>query len=119
MGIKYNLISGVFATLDSVLGIFKFLSKLISIAKIGFNFGDEGTINSYFLPMLQKYILFQNTNIPKYLLHVVFISLILFTNAMMLKYYVKSMAENGAAKATVYNFVISYVGSVRINIKKL
>ncbi len=32
----------------------------------------------------------------------------------MLRFYVKSMHENGAAKATVYNFAVNYLASVRI-----
>ena len=37
----------------------------------------------------------------------------------MLKFYVSSMNENGAAKATVYNFAVNYLASVTIlfNIK--
>lgn len=41
MGIKNNLVSGVFAALAAVF------------TKVGFNFGEEGTINSLFLPQLR------------------------------------------------------------------
>ena len=36
----------------------------------------------------------------------------LLANALMLKYYVRSMHENGAAKATVYNFAVNYLSSI-------
>jgi hypothetical protein len=36
----------------------------------------------------------------------------LLSNALMLKFYVLSMHENGAAKATVYNFAINYLSSL-------
>jgi drug/metabolite transporter (DMT)-like permease len=32
----------------------------------------------------------------------------------MLKFYVLSMHENGAAKATVYNFAINYLSSIAL-----
>ena len=38
----------------------------------------------------------------------------LLTNGLMLKFFVKAMQENGAAKATVYNFTINYLSSVRL-----
>ena len=48
----------------------------------------------------------------KYLLHIIFIALMLLANAIMLKFFVLSMHENGAAKATVYNFAINYLSSI-------
>jgi len=36
----------------------------------------------------------------------------LLSNALMLKFYVLSMHENGAAKATVYNFAVNYLASI-------
>jgi hypothetical protein len=49
--------------------------------------------------------------------HSIFIVLMLLSNAIMLKFYVRSMAENGAAKATVYNFAVNYMGSVKYHFK--
>ncbi len=48
----------------------------------------------------------------KYALRVLFIGLMLMTNGLMLRFYVKAMHENGAAKATVYNFAINYLSSL-------
>ena len=48
------------------------------------------------------------------LIHGLFIVLMLLSNALMLKFYVKSMHENGAAKATVYNFAINYLSSLTL-----
>ena len=33
-------------------------------------------------------------------------------SGLMYTYYIKSMQINGAAKATVYNFAINYIGSI-------
>lgn len=38
--------------------------------------------------------------------------LILVGNGIILKFQVKAMNENGAAKATVYNFTVNYLWSV-------
>lgn len=70
---------------------------------MGFNFGDDGTISDKF----------QLANSAmKWPAHAVFIALMLASNALMLKFYVISMQENGAAKATVINFAVSYISSV-------
>ena len=39
-------------------------------------------------------------------------SIAVTTSGLMYTYYVKSMQENGAAKATVYNFAVNYIGSI-------
>ena len=36
----------------------------------------------------------------------------ILSNVLMLRFYVLSMHENGAAKATVYNFVVNYFASI-------
>ena len=46
------------------------------------------------------------------MLHALAIALMLLSNALMLKFYVKSMHANGAAKATVYNFAVNQLGSM-------
>jgi hypothetical protein len=97
MGIKYNLVSGVFAALAGVN------------TKIGFNFGSDGAIQSLFLPRLG---IDPSNSILLYSNHALFIILMLLSNALMLKFYVLSMHENGAAKATVYNFAINYLSSL-------
>ena len=97
MGVKYNLVSGVFAALAGVN------------TKIGFNFGPEGAIQSLFLPKLGTDA---SNTLLLYSLHALFIILMLLSNALMLKFYVLSMHENGAAKATVYNFAINYLSSL-------
>ena len=105
MGIKYNIISGVFAALAAVL------------TKVGFNFGAEGTISSVFMPVILKSTSHSFSGYDGYLkilLHVLFIGLMLFSNALMLRFYVKSMQENGAAIATVYNFAINYLSSIAL-----
>ncbi len=94
MGLKFNLVSGVFAALAAVF------------TKIGFSFGADGAISTTIMPALPPFALL------KPLLHTVFIVLMLLSNALMLKFYVMSMHENGAAKATVYNFAINYLSSL-------
>lgn len=36
----------------------------------------------------------------------------LLSNGLMLRFYMRSMHENGAAKATVYNFAVNYLSSI-------
>ena len=48
----------------------------------------------------------------RYSVNVGFILLIVAANLLMNMYFVKSMAENGAAKATVQNFSINYLASI-------
>ena len=36
----------------------------------------------------------------------------ILSNVLMMRFYVLSMHENGAAKATVYNFVVNYFASI-------
>lgn len=84
----------------------------LSIAKVGFNFGDDGIIPLQILPIIGL----SNDggdSILRYILNAAFIVLMLLSNGLMMKYFVMSMHENGAAKATVYNFVINYIASVR------
>jgi hypothetical protein len=45
MGIKYNLISGVFAALAGVFSKTPVSQRFMPVAKVGFNFGDDGTIS--------------------------------------------------------------------------
>lgn len=95
MGFKYNLVSGFFAALGAVF------------TKIGFNFSpDQGLIATTIIPTLSLTPSFQ------YPLNALFIILMLLSNALMLKYFVYAMHENGAAKATVYNFAINYLSSI-------
>lgn len=92
------------------------LPILSPIAKVGFNFGDDGTISSLIIPELKKSTPFvpeDYLTYVKYLLHVIFIVIVIVVNGLMLRFYVKSMHENGAAKATVYNFAVNYLSSVR------
>ena len=46
------------------------------------------------------------------LINVVFIVGMILSNVLMMRFYVLSMHENGAAKATVYNFVVNYFASI-------
>ena len=36
----------------------------------------------------------------------------ILSNVLMMRFYILSMHENGAAKATVYNFVVNYFASI-------
>ena len=101
MHIKFNLISGSLASMGGVL------------TKIAFSFGKDGVIDQqvmpYVVPILQDetYIL-----IIKGIIHLMFMALAVTNSGLMYTYYIKSMQINGAAKATVYNFAINYIGSI-------
>ena len=41
-----------------------------------------------------------------------FIIAMILSNILMMRFYVLSMHENGAGKATVYNFVVNYFASI-------
>ena len=103
MKIKNNLISGSFASLSGVL------------TKVGFSFGKDGAIDARILPLIKENVPSVNENIEmllKYGLHGVFMVMAVTVSGLMYTYYLRSMHENGAAKATVYNFAVNYVGSI-------
>jgi len=101
MGLKYNLVSGLFAALAA------------TCTKFGFAFGDDSPISTYLAPSLLPSLALPPSVLTP-LLHLLFITLMLLSNALMLKFYVLSMHENGAAKATVYNFAINYLSSIAL-----
>mmetsp|Transcript_7122 Transcript_7122/g.5093 ORF Transcript_7122/g.5093 Transcript_7122/m.5093 type:complete len:98 (+) Transcript_7122:189-482(+) len=45
-------------------------------------------------------------------MNAIFIILMLCSNALMMRFYILSMHQNGAAKATVYNFAVNYLASI-------
>ena len=47
-----------------------------------------------------------------YLLHGVFLVLLVCANILMLRFYVLSMQQCGAAKATVQNFCVQFLASL-------
>jgi uncharacterized membrane protein len=101
MGLKYNLVSGFFAAL------------VATFTKFGFAFGADSPIATSLAPSLHRSLaLPPSVLVP--LLHLLFITLMLLSNALMLKFYVLSMHENGAAKATVYNFAINYLYTIAL-----
>jgi drug/metabolite transporter (DMT)-like permease len=101
MGLKYNLVSGLFAAL------------VATFTKFGFAFGDDSPIATSLAPTLYRSLALPPSVLAP-LLHLLFIALMLLSNALMLKFYVLSMHENGAAKATVYNFAINYLSSIAL-----
>ena len=101
MGLKYNLVSGLFAAL------------VATFTKFGFAFGDDSPIATSLAPSLHRSLALPSSVLVP-LLHLLFITLMLLSNALMLKFYVLSMHENGAAKATVYNFAINYLSTIAL-----
>ena len=80
-----------------------------SFAKVGFNFGTDGQISSY----VENYRFEGNTKLIAYFaLHGIFIGITILLNTIGLRFYAKSMAVNGAANATVYNFWFAYIASL-------
>ena len=45
-------------------------------------------------------------------MHIVAIIAMILANILMYRFYILSMHENGAAKATVFNFVVNYFASL-------
>ena len=45
-------------------------------------------------------------------IHLVAIIAMILANILMYRFYILSMHENGAAKATVFNFVVNYFASL-------
>ena len=101
MKIKNNLISGFFASVGGVL------------TKVGFGFGEDGTVDTVLVPYVRSmYEIDPYALYVKYLIHICCMGIAITTSGLMYTYYVKSMQENGAAKATVYNFAVNYIGSI-------
>ena len=108
--IKYNLISGSFCALGEML------------TKVAFSFGADGPISSHAVPFLASAVFKLVAATPanqrnvvsflKLLVHGLVMVATLLNSGLMYTYYIKSMKVNGAAKATVYNFAINYVGSI-------
>ena len=48
----------------------------------------------------------------EYPVHAAAIGAMILSNILMFRFYVLSMQENGAAKATVFNFVVNYIASL-------
>ena len=98
MGLYNNLISGLCASMGGVLN------------KVGFSFGDDGPIKSTILPLMKTQLSLDegaaSLQALRVILHAVFIGAAITVGGLMYSYYVKSMQENGAAKATVYNFAV-------------
>ena len=110
MKIKNNLISGFFASVGGVL------------TKVAFGFGSDGTIDTTIIPLVKRelidkegsllhFVTADQIYILKYVLHLIFMLIGITTSGLMMTYFVKSMQENGAGKATVYNFAVNYMGS--------
>ena len=109
MKIKNNLISGFFASIGGVL------------TKVAFSFSSDGPISSYLLPNLEnKFPEITDKNIfgtpllliLKIALHILLMVIGVTTSGLMYTYYMASMQENGAARATVYNFCVNFIGSI-------
>ena len=50
--------------------------------------------------------------VMKCIFHITMMVIATLNSGLMMYYYTKSMQLNGAAKATVYNFAINYLGSI-------
>ena len=102
MGIENNVISGFFAALAAVF------------TKVAFGFGADGTINGVFIPWFEKIGVQSDgwQSFLNYFLHIIFFILMLLANTLMIRFYIKSMQEIGAAKAVVYNFTVNYLVSI-------
>ena len=83
------------------------------LAKVGFDFDPKtSTIQNVVLPLIDPTRTTLYGNMLVYGLHAAFIVLMLCANVLMLRFYVLSMQENGAAKATVQNFAVNYLSSI-------
>ena len=101
MKIKNNLISGFFASVGGVL------------TKVGFGFSEDGTVDQVIVPYIKTlYEIEPYALYVKIAIHICCMCIAITTSGLMYTYYVKSMQENGAAKATVYNFAVNYIGSI-------
>ena len=102
MNIKFNLISGSLAAMGGVL------------TKIAFSFGDDGFVDKNLMPYCKSYLEESSPYIivVKALLHILFMTIAVTNSGLMYTYYIKSININGAAKATVYNFAINYIGTI-------
>jgi len=97
---KSNLISGSSAALAAIFST----SLFLTIAKIGFDFSDTALLSHL-------------EGAPFYAAHGFFILLMLLSNSIMLSFYIKSLQEHGAAKATVLNFAVNFIATVIFRLK--
>ena len=126
MGLEYNLYSGLCAALNGVL------------LKSAFSPAPDGPILGTIIPFMQSTAekggisLLQNETLSqvyfkvespvtfdftpmlvlRLILHLLLTISALSVTGMMHFYFAKSMTEYGAAKATVYNFSINFLGTI-------
>lgn len=110
--IKPSVISGVFASVAVIMGIFAFH---IFIAKLAFDASDSSILKSF---VNNHFKGFEYSQLIIWILRVIFGLLAIASNAFMLKYYVASLKLNGATKATVYTFSCNFILTVFFQLYK-
>ena len=76
---------------------------------MAFDFDADSTVNTAFLPYMPESL---SPKFISFMFHGLFLVLMIFANVLMNHFFVLSMQVNGAAKATVYNFVVCYFASL-------
>ena len=120
MGIQYNIYSGLCAALNGV-----FLKSAFSISADGPVLGTIIPFIQTALSIPDEKMKMQFLQIPepvatdvspllilRIVLHIVLAVAAISITGMMHFYFAKSMNEIGAAKATVYNFSINFIGTI-------
>ena len=83
--------------------------KFLCSTSFHYNFGSDGQISGF----IDNQGLEGNFKLLCYLAcHGIFIGFTVLFNTIGLRFYAKSMAINGAANATVYNFWFAYIASL-------
>ena len=86
---------------------------LIVVAKIAFDFDPK---TCFIEKSLASFVfLYTGMDLGQYLgyaLHGGFAVLMILANVLMNRFFVLSMKQHGAAKATVYNFAVNYLASL-------
>ena len=86
---------------------------LILEAKIAFDFDPKTCLIEKSIASLVSVYIGIDLGTPlRYALHGGFAVLMILANILMNRFFVLSMKQNGAAKATVYNFAVNYVASL-------
>ena len=103
VSIRPSFFSGIFASLAVVMGTF--MDCIRHLAKLAFDASETGIlpvwIGKWFSEFSGKVALL-------WALRIFFGALAVASNIMMIKFYIASMAVNGATKATIYNFAFNF-----------
>lgn len=86
-----------------------FLNKIIFLAKLAFDTSE----NAILLKIMEKiFSNFEGKIAFIWIFRILFGAFAITFNILMIKFYIQSMTQNGATKATIFNFAFNFLLTV-------